>query len=252
MFSCFKKPAVGGDDFGGGGGGRAASKAGVVGNGVGNGLPAIEPLPPHGTHHANGNGATNGNGNAKPPEQQQPQQHRRNDSIDSLHGASAAPPSRRTSVDRRMSVDSLHASPAPANGGHGDGGGGGGGGVDAGYAGLFVTNAVVVLPDGRQGVVLRREGGDVEVRIGTVKALPNGENRLDSLAQTAPVEVLSEGELSLAKPQKKDRVLVVSGESRGAAAELIGVDDAEGVLRMDATKDVTIHEMTTLARIYVG
>lgn len=51
---------------------------------------------------------------------------------------------------------------------------GGIGGVDAGYAGKFVTNAVVVLPDGRQGVVKRREGGTVEVAVGVVKVLPNG------------------------------------------------------------------------------
>jgi transcription elongation factor SPT5 len=87
--------------------------------------------------------------------------------------------------------------------------------------------------------------------MGTIKTLPNGESRLDVVG-AGTAEHLSEGELALARPQKKDRVVVVTGEERGAAAELIGVDGAEGVLRMDATKDVSIHDMATLARVWVG
>jgi hypothetical protein len=50
----------------------------------------------------------------------------------------------------------------------------------------------------------------------TCTALRAGDARLDGLAPNAPVEVVSEGELALAKPQKKDRVLVVEGAERGA------------------------------------
>jgi transcription elongation factor SPT5 len=129
---------------------------------------------------------------------------------------------------------------------------GGFGGLDAGYTGIFVTNAVVVLPDGRQGVVRRRDAGTVEVSIGSVRVLPNGDSRLDALSAIAAVEVVSEGELSLAMPQKKDRVVVVEGAGRGAGAELIGVDNDEGVMRMDASKDITIQKISTLARVWVG
>jgi transcription elongation factor SPT5 len=123
--------------------------------------------------------------------------------------------------------------------------------ADAGYDGKFVSNAVVVLPDKRQGVLKRRDGADATVVLGTTKTLANGDERLESLEQN--VVTTSLATLSLAKPQKKDRVRVVSGEDNfGATAELIGVDGADGVIKLDATKDISIHEIGALARIWVG
>ena len=125
-------------------------------------------------------------------------------------------------------------------------------GPDTNYTGKFVTNAVVVLPDGRQGVVRRRVGESVDVVIGVVKQLPNGDSRLDVVAPDAAIEAVAEADLILAKPQKKDRVLVVEGAERGAGAELIGVDNDDGVLRMDASKDISILNISNLARVWVG
>ena len=70
---------------------------------------------------------------------------------------------------------------------------------------------------------------------------------LDGTVETAP-----EATLRLAKPQKKDRVRVVAGDERGKSAELIGVDGADGVLKMDETKDISIHGIENLARVWVG
>ena len=71
---------------------------------------------------------------------------------------------------------------------------------------------------------------------------------LDRIVVTTPLATLA-----LAKPQKKDRVRVVAGDdNRGAAAELIGVDGADGVVKVDRTKDISIHEIGALARIWVG
>jgi hypothetical protein len=38
----------------------------------------------------------------------------------------------------------------------------------------------------------------------------------------------------------------------GSGAELIGADNDEGVLRMDASKDISILNISTLARVWVG
>ena len=122
--------------------------------------------------------------------------------------------------------------------------------ADAGYDGKFFTGVVVSLADGRQGVVKRRENGAVVVVMGVTKTLPNGESRLEELERG--VESVPEASLSLAKPQKKDRVLVVVGEERGKTAELIGVDGTDGVLKMDETQDVSIFHIETLARVWVA
>ena len=125
---------------------------------------------------------------------------------------------------------------------------------DLGYSGPFVSDAVVVLPDGRQGVLRRRDGAEASVALGAVKTLANGDRRLESLESGAGSVVTTPlATLALAKPQKKDRVRVVAGDdNRGAAAELIGVDGADGVVKLDRTKDISIHEIGALARIWVG
>lgn len=124
--------------------------------------------------------------------------------------------------------------------------------ADQNYSGPFVTNAVVVIPDKRQGVLKRRDGVDASVVLGVVKTLANGDERLDSL-DTSNVVTVALSTLTLAKPQKKDRVKVVAGDDNfGATAELIGVDGADGVIKLDTTKDISIHEIKALARIWVG
>ena len=100
----------------------------------------------------------------------------------------------------------------------------------------------------------RREGAEASVAIGTTKTLANGDRRLESL-ETGPGSVVTTplATLALAKPQKKDRVRVVAGDdNRGAAAELFGVDGSDGVVKLDRTKDISIHEIGALARIWVG
>ena len=96
-----------------------------------------------------------------------------------------------------------------------------------------------------------RSGDEVTVQIGTLKTLPNGETRMESL-EGDERETVSEAELELAKPQKKDKIIVVEGTDRGLGAELIGVDNEDGVIKMDATKEISIYGIGTLARIFVG
>lgn len=62
------------------------------------------------------------------------------------------------------------------------------------------------------------------------------------------------------RPTKvKTRFLKICSFSRilhlwryGSGAELIGADNDEGVLRMDASKDISILNISTLARVWVG
>ena len=125
---------------------------------------------------------------------------------------------------------------------------------DAGYAGVFVTKAVVSLPDGRQGVVRARKNGAVVVAIGTTKTLPNGVVTLDALTSASAMETVPESVLTLAPAQKKDNVVVVtSGEEqpRGATAVVISVDEGECVMKMDGTKEAAMMPATAIARVWV-
>lgn len=53
-------------------------------------------------------------------------------------------------------------------------------------------------------------------------------------------------------PRKNDRVLVLVGDSRGARGKLIGTDQGDGIVKMDADSDVKILELTALGKLAVA
>ena len=67
---------------------------------------------------------------------------------------------------------------------------------------------------GKQGVVRSRSGDEVTVQIGTLKTLPK---RRDAWRAWRARRTVSEAELELAKPQKKDKIIVVEGWTAGWA-----------------------------------
>eukprot|EP01018_Ginkgo_biloba_P037558 Gb_30110 [translate_table: standard] len=56
-------------------------------------------------------------------------------------------------------------------------------------------------------------------------------------------------EIDIVPPNKTDRIKVISGESRGVTGKLIGVDTAEGIIKIDGTVDIKILPITALAKL---
>ncbi|KAH7833278.1 hypothetical protein Vadar_004736 [Vaccinium darrowii] len=56
-------------------------------------------------------------------------------------------------------------------------------------------------------------------------------------------------EIDLVVPRKSDKVKIMSGAQRGSTGKLIGIDGSDGIVKEDATLEVTILEMNILAKV---
>ena len=61
--------------------------------------------------------------------------------------------------------------------------------------------------------------------------------------------VVTHSELELVVPKKTDRIKIVSGELRRSTGKLIGIDGADGIVKMDDTLDIKILDMSSLAKM---
>ena len=57
-------------------------------------------------------------------------------------------------------------------------------------------------------------------------------------------------EMEQVVPKKSDKIKVISGEFRNSTGKLIGIDGADGIVKMDDTLDVKILDMSILAHMY--
>ena len=120
------------------------------------------------------------------------------------------------------------------------------------YEGPFIPGVVVRLSSGAQGYItsVGAGGSTFKVKIGTTR-LRDGVEVLETVPKSAPEETVTEEELEIIKPENKTRVIVVTaaeGAARGETGQLISIDGVDGVLRLDASSDVVILDMTCLAR----
>jgi transcription elongation factor SPT5 len=125
----------------------------------------------------------------------------------------------------------------------------------SGTRGLFVSDAVVVLPDGRQGVLRRRDGAEASVALGADEDARERRPEAGELGIRRGVRGDDAAGDARRWPSRRRRTACAwlpGDDNRGAAAELIGVDGADGVVKLDRTKDISIHEIGALARIWVG
>ncbi|KAH7297506.1 hypothetical protein KP509_26G072300 [Ceratopteris richardii] len=99
-------------------------------------------------------------------------------------------------------------------------------------------------------VTVRRPGEDTQLAV-IKEILPDGNCRV-ALGSTGSGETftVSHSDMELVVPRNADRVKVIHGEFRNATGKLIGIDHAEGIVRIDDTLDVKIFEMSNLARIH--
>mmetsp|Transcript_6930 Transcript_6930/g.23018 ORF Transcript_6930/g.23018 Transcript_6930/m.23018 type:complete len:1237 (+) Transcript_6930:184-3894(+) len=112
----------------------------------------------------------------------------------------------------------------------------------------LLPGLVVKLSDSEQGVLegVPAPGGVVSVRIGSQE---NGRIP-DRQALTAEVRQVAATDLEIVKPAKKDLVRVVHGPQRGEEASLIGVDGADGIIKMaSSAQDINILDLAHLGRV---
>jgi transcription elongation factor SPT5 len=60
---------------------------------------------------------------------------------------------------------------------------------------------------------------------------------------------VTESEMELVLPKKTDKVKIVSGEFRGCAGKLMGIDGADGIVKLDDTLDIKILDMSSLGKV---
>ncbi|MCO5596422.1 hypothetical protein L7F22_050485 [Adiantum nelumboides] len=124
------------------------------------------------------------------------------------------------------------------------------GGLDAmsPIAGGQETESRWGLPD--VVVTLRRTGEDPQIAV-IKEVLSDGSCKV-ALGQAGAGDVftVSHSEMELVVPKKSDRIKIIQGDLRNATGKLIGIDNADGIVKMDDILDVKIFDMSNLARMH--
>lgn len=61
--------------------------------------------------------------------------------------------------------------------------------------------------------------------------------------------IVTHSEMELVVPKKTDRIKIVTGDLRRSTGKLIGIDGADGIVKMDDTLDIKILDMSSLAKV---
>ena len=61
--------------------------------------------------------------------------------------------------------------------------------------------------------------------------------------------MISQMEMELVPPKKTDKIKIVSGEHRGCTGKLMGLDGADGIVKLDDTLDIRILDMSCLSKM---
>jgi transcription elongation factor SPT5 len=123
------------------------------------------------------------------------------------------------------------------------------------YKGAFIPGVVVRLSNGSQGFItsVGAGGSSFKVKIGSVR-MRDGVEVLESVSKASPEENVTENELEVIAPAKKEHIVVISDQdasvARGETGQLISVDGDDGVIRLNRTGDVVILDMSCLAKYW--
>jgi len=71
-------------------------------------------------------------------------------------------------------------------------------------------------------------------------------NRLEAETISVPHEFLE-----AVIPAKKDKIKIIRGEFKGYTGSLIGIDGADGIVKMEVNLDIKILHLDFLAKLYV-
>lgn len=58
-------------------------------------------------------------------------------------------------------------------------------------------------------------------------------------------------DVEVVRPKKSDKIKIMNGALRGITGKLIGIDGADGIVKMDDTYEVKILDMNILAKLAV-
>lgn len=63
------------------------------------------------------------------------------------------------------------------------------------------------------------------------------------------IVTVNQAEMELVLPKKTDKIKIVSGEYRGFTGKLMGIDGADGIVKLDETLDIKILDMSSLSKM---
>ena len=98
-------------------------------------------------------------------------------------------------------------------------------------------NIQVKLGDGRKGVIS-------EVR--------SGPTYMIALNDGGGTVSISRDELEVVRPAKKDRLIILKGDLAGSTGILIGIDGADGIVKMFSNSDIKILDLDFCAKLADG
>uniref|UniRef100_A0A061QXC9 Global transcription factor group a2 n=1 Tax=Tetraselmis sp. GSL018 TaxID=582737 RepID=A0A061QXC9_9CHLO len=135
----------------------------------------------------------------------------------------------------------------PGLGGSGGGGGGGGGGeMDVSH---LKDVLVSVGGEGEEPALGVVTAVDVDTGACTVEVGTIGEDGQFESAPGAQEVTCHSGKLTLVRPEKKNAVKIMRGATCGQTGLLVGVDVADGIVRLDSNDDIKIIELNFLGRL---
>ncbi|KAG2448985.1 hypothetical protein HYH02_005739 [Chlamydomonas schloesseri] len=114
--------------------------------------------------------------------------------------------------------------------------------------GTWASILVQVPGSGRYGVV-RAAGSDGTCSVQPGNYAPESGFSADA---SAPLETHDARALAVVRPSKRDKVKVIKAESQdvlGVTGTLIGIDNADGIVKCDVSNDMKILDMTFLAKV---
>ncbi|CAI7785637.1 unnamed protein product [Closterium sp. NIES-54] len=99
-------------------------------------------------------------------------------------------------------------------------------------------------------VMVRRQGGPGMTTVVIREVLPDGSCRVGaSNASESELFIVGPSEMDIVLPRSHDRVKILRGPLRGAVGKLMGVDAAEGIVKVDGEPDVKTIEITGLGKL---
>ncbi|CAN0928559.1 Putative transcription elongation factor SPT5 homolog 1 [Linum grandiflorum] len=119
-----------------------------------------------------------------------------------------------------------------------------GGGLDVMSPVVGDNEGACVMPD----ILVNVHRGD-DSEVGIVREVhPDGLCKI-RLVDTGDTVNAMLSEVDIVAPRKSDKVKITGGVHRGLTAKLIGVDGADGIVKLDDTLDVVILDMVVLAKL---
>ena len=92
----------------------------------------------------------------------------------------------------------------------------------------------------------------VDGRKGTITEVRSGPTYMVTLSDGGGTVSASRDELDVVRPAKKDKLIILKGDLAGSTGTLIGIDGADGIVKMVSNSDIKILDLDFCARLADG